>query len=128
MTLLCTILKVTTTEGKPIYLKTNNKLSRDELDIRRGHEQHWGKLASMYNDESITELDSLGVDLHLSYGYKSNEPSKFDKDLTGNDLRDIMRYINYWYGKARANKNLSGNHLPFKDFDFGHGWLYFLQL
>ena len=53
---------------------------------------------------------------------------KFDKDLTGNDLRDTMRYINYWYGKARANKNLNGNHLPFKDFDFGHGWLYFLQL
>ena len=127
-TLLRAILTVTTAKGKPIYLETNNKLSRDELDIRKGHEQHWGKLASMYNDETITELDSLGVDLHLSYGYESNEPSKFDKDLTGNDLRDIMRYINYWYGKARANKNLSGNHLPFKDFDFGHGRLYFLQL
>ena len=30
--------------------------------------------------------------------------------------------------KSKSKKNLSGNHLPFKDFDFGHGWLYFLQL
>ena len=121
MTLLCTILKVTTTEGKPIYLKTNNKLSRNELDISKGHDHHWGKLASMYNDKTITELDSLGVDLHLSYGYESNQPSKFYKDLNCIVLRDVMRYINYWYGKARANKNVSGNHLPFQEIDFGYG-------
>mmetsp|Transcript_27712 Transcript_27712/g.31478 ORF Transcript_27712/g.31478 Transcript_27712/m.31478 type:complete len:133 (-) Transcript_27712:192-590(-) len=39
-----------------------------------------------------------------------------------------MRFINHWYGKSRSNKNLSGNHSPFKNFDFGFRWLYFLHL
>ena len=42
-----------------------------------------------------------------------NRPSTFDKHLTGKGLYDVMRFINYWYGKARANKNVSGNHSPF---------------
>ena len=39
-----------------------------------------------------------------------------------------MRYINHWYGKARSNKNVSGQHDPFSNYDFGHGWLYYLHL
>ena len=82
----------------------------------------------MYSDDSNTDVDTLAVDLQSDYGYTVDEPTNFDRDLTGKDLFSIMRYINHWYGKARSNKNVSGNHTPFKNFDCGYGWLYYLHL
>lgn len=84
-----------------------------------------GKLTRMYNDKTITKLNYLGADLR-NKGYKPNKSSEFSKNLSGNDLQDIMKYINHWYRKSQVNKNVSGKHSPFQDFDFGYGWIYFL--
>ena len=125
--ILRVINTLTSSAGRAVYVGTNNKQTRDELDTRKGKESRWNDLAVMYNDDSNTDLDTLAVDL-TAYGYTMDEPTKFDKDLTGIDLYSITRYINHWYGKARGNKNVSGQHDPFSNYDFGHGWLYYLHL
>ena len=127
-TLLYAISTVTSFDGKDIYIRTNHTHSKEELDQRKGKEYLWYKLAGMYNDKSNTDLDTLSVDLETDYGYETNELSTFDEGLTGNELYLIMQFIKHWYGKARSNKNIRGNHDPFKNFDFGFGWLCFFHL
>ena len=127
-TLLRAISTVTSSDGKVIFVRTNHTHSKEELDQRKGKESLWDELAGMYNDKSNTDLDTLSVDLETDYGYETNAPSTFDEGLTGNELYLIMRFIKHWYGKARSNKNISGNHDPFKNFDLGFGWLYFFHL
>ena len=76
---------MTSSAGRAVYVGTNNKQTRDELDSRKGKEGRWNELAVMYNDDSNTDLDTLAVDLS-AYEYTLDEPTKFDKDLTGNDF------------------------------------------
>ena len=82
------------------------------------------ELLDVFNDEENIHLATTSVDLSR-YGYKIDESSRFDKDLTSANIEQIIDHINWWYNKARNNKNVSGQHLDFDTFDQGKPFVFF---
>ena len=120
-TLLCVILTILHPEGRSVYVETNNKLDRSELDRQMGHIDRWKQLLSIYEDTTRSELDTIDIDLD-EYGYSNDEPEDFD-EITAETFSKVVRFMNHWYGRARSAKNASGQHLKFDSFVNGRGWL-----
>ena len=124
VTLLRAILTITHLEGRSVYVETNDKLDRSELDRRTGHLERWKQLLSIYGDTTRSELDSINIDL-TAYGYNMDEPEDSD-DITVETFSKVVQFMNHWYGgKARSAKNTSDQHLNFDSFVNGKGWLIF---
>ena len=120
------ILTYTSEIGRDIYTSTNHQLTKDKLDSRAGHSDAYGELLVMFNDESDLHLATTNVDLSR-YAYAKDESSRFDKNLTSADLKQIIDHITWWYNFARNAKNQSGKHLDFIDFDQGKAFVFFLH-
>ena len=99
---------------------------KDQLDSRKGHATAYTELLDIFNDEENVHLATTSVDLSR-YGYKKDGSSRFDKDLTGGNIEQIIDHINWWYNKARNCKNVSGQHLEFEAFDQGKAFVFFLH-
>ena len=79
----------------------------------------------IYDDTSRSELDPI-ADIDLTeYGYSGKEAGDFDNNLTAQNFSEVVRFMNFWYGKARNGKNTSGQHLDSESFANGKGWLIF---
>ena len=124
-TLLRVILTITHPEGRSLYIKTNDKFDRSELEKCTGNLEKWKQLSEIYDDTSRIKLDSI-ADIDLAeYGYSGKEAGYFDDHLTAQDFSEVIGFMNFWYGKARNGKNTSGQHLDFESFANGKGWLIF---
>ena len=71
------------------------------------------ELLDIFNDEENVHLATTSVDLSR-YGYKKDESSRFDKDLTSANIEQVIDHINWWYNKARNCKNVSGQQWDLK--------------
>ena len=73
------------------------------------------------DDTSRSELDSI-ADIDLTkYGYSGKEAGDFDKNLIAQNFSEVVRFMNFWYGKAWNRKNTSGQHWDFEIFANGKG-------
>ena len=56
-------LTIISMKDKPIYLETNNKLTRHKLDLCTGHIKLYNELLELYNYETNTKLNKVDLDL-----------------------------------------------------------------
>ena len=105
---------------------TKNKLVKNQLDSRKGHIRAYTELLDIFNDEENVHLATTSVDLS-KYGYTKDESLRFDKDLTGANIKQIIDHINWRYNYAWNCKNVSGQHLDFDAFDQGKAFVFFLH-
>jgi len=124
-TLFRTILAITHSDNRAVYLKTCDKLNRKELDEKNGHKDEWKAIWEMYSDADNEEMATLGrgEDSLIAYAALDDESKDFDK-LTVEEFADTVKYINFHYDKTRKDKNKSGNHLSFEAFA-KLGWIVF---
>ena len=124
------ILTITDPSTRKAYQETFQQRSRADLDKGGlAYKEQWTTLVTMYNDVLCDDLDSLGLgeddQKYIIYGAADGEPSDYDV-LDEQSMSDVVAHINWHYEKARRNKNVSGQHLPFKKFvPQNKGWLLF---
>ena len=106
------------TRGDAIAL--NSALSREQSDSRE-RSPFYKTIAKVYNDETISEFFSLGLNLSDkayfdAHGIDDASLKMYDKPLTPEGAYQIDAYINFWYTKASKNHKASGNHDDFVNF------------
>ena len=122
------VLTITDPSTRKVYQETFQQRSRADLDKGGlAYKEQWTTLVDMYNDVLCDDLDSLGLgeddQKYIIYGAADGEPSDYDV-LDEQSMSDLVAHINWHYEKARRNKNVSGQHLPFKIFvPHNKGWL-----
>ena len=124
------ILTITDPSTRKVYQETFQQRSRADLDNGGlAYKEQLTTLVTMYNDVLCDDLDSLGLgeddQKYIIYGAADGEPSDYDV-LDEQSMSDVVAHINWHYEKARRNKNVSGQHLPFKNVvPQNKGWLLF---
>ena len=78
-------------------------------------------IAKVYNDETISEFFSLGLNLTDKAFFDARRTDDtslkmYDKPLTPEGAYQIDAYINFRYTKASKNHKASGNHEDFVNF------------
>jgi hypothetical protein len=124
---------ITSERGRPLYIETRKKMDANDLDQRAGgHTIFWDGLHSLYNEQdSYNEMVDPDGEL-IGYGVSTTDQLKdefIDPILDGSEFKEVVLFLVAHYREARNNKNKSGSHSPFENFNSGKPWvLYFNML
>ena len=102
------------------FIETRNKLNRHQLDSREKHNHEWKILRDFFSGNDPF-LDKVSPN-YSSLGIEEDSPEMFDY-LSVAEFEQAVNFINFCYGEARNNKNISGQHKDFIDFVGGKLWL-----
>ena len=95
-TLFRVIIVVTLNKTRQTYLKTCDKLSQKELDAKKGHHKLWEELLSVYEDDTLHELNNLGCypDEPDGKGGMMNKGATIGADISDEKNQICMAKIN----------------------------------
>jgi len=123
------IIVITCSRGSPYFKETKGALDGAALDARSHHPVAWDNLLRLYSLEHDKEFKTIkdGEIQLMGYQVDMNISSQYDKELSSDQMRELVLYIQGHYREARNAKNKSGNHCLIAKHVGGKPWLIYFH-